>query len=184
MANSLNQFFATLVFRDVTASAGTQNTLSIKRFVVHRNNKYWKSGTGRLDILDQFQSALARKCDVGKHKIGLACVNSIERIKGIFRFGAYDEVRLVIDYVYESRARHRMIIDDQHTHPVCGWIRSIHRFILNVHSTVVPLPTAELIFRVAPIISARYCMIRKPSPPSALAPTGNSAPLFQILNVN
>src|SRR5262245_53765574 len=111
MANSLHQLFAALVFRNITPSAGTQNTLSIKRFVVHRNNKYWKSGTGRLDILDQFQSALARKRDVGEHKIGLAYVNSIERIKGIFRFSTYDEVWLVIDYVYESRARHRMIID-------------------------------------------------------------------------
>ena len=151
---------------------------------MHRNNKYWKSRTYRLDILDQFQSALARKRDVGEHKIGLARVNSIERIKAIFRFGAYNEVWLVIDHVYESRARDRMIIDDQHTHPVCGWVRSTHQFILNVHSTVVPLPMAELIFRVAPIISARYCMIRKPSPPSALAPAVNSAPLFQILSVN
>jgi hypothetical protein len=97
MANSLHQFFATLVFRDVTASAGTQNPLSIKRFIVHRNNKYGKSGTYRLDILDEFQSALARKRDVGEHKIGLACVNGTERVSGIIRFGAYDEVWLVID---------------------------------------------------------------------------------------
>src|SRR6516164_6862151 len=112
MANSLHQFFAALVFCNVTASTGTQNTLGIKRFVVHRNNKYWKSRTYRLDILDEFQSALARKRDVGEHKIGLAGVNSIKRVSGIFRFSTYDEVWLVIDYVYESRARHRVIIDD------------------------------------------------------------------------
>src|SRR6516162_8196182 len=97
MANSLHQFFSTLVFRNVTASASTQNTLGIKRFVVHRNNKYWKFRTYRLDILDKFQSALARKRDIDEHKMGLVGTNSIKRVRSIFRFSAYDEVWLVVD---------------------------------------------------------------------------------------
>ena len=52
---------------------------------------------------------------------------------------------------------------------------SLHRFILKLHATVVPLLSAGPILKLAPIISARYFIIRKPNPPVALAPAGNPA---------
>lgn len=138
----------------------------------------------RLNVLYQFQPAFARKRNVDQHKIGRARVQGIERLGGIFRFATNDQIRLMIDDMREARTSHRMIVDDQHTGPLSVLLRQVLRLNLNEHVTVVPLPFGEPILRVAPIISARYSIIRKPSPPSARAPSRNPAPLSQTLSLN
>ena len=56
-------------------------------------------------------------------------------------------------------------------------------FILKLHATVVPSLAAGPMLKLAPIISARYFIIRKPNPPIPLAPAGNPAPSSVIVNV-
>src|SRR5689334_6822063 len=126
MMNSLHQFFATLVFRDVTASSSAQNTLGVKRFVMHRDYTDRKSRTQRSDILDQLQPALVRKRNVSKYKIGFACVQGVECLGGIFGLAADVEIRLMIDEMDQPRTRHRVIVDDQYTSPFRHRVTSLH----------------------------------------------------------
>ena len=80
---------------------------------MHGDDQYGKLRCDGLDVFDEFQPVLVREREVGQHQIGLVADDPFKRLRGILRLAANDHVRLVVDQIRKSAARHRMIINDQ-----------------------------------------------------------------------
>jgi hypothetical protein len=79
---------------------------------MHRDDKDGKLRADRLEILDQFKSALIRQGYVNKREIWFAGIQSRERLCGVFGFATDLEIRLIVYQVDEAGTRHGVIIDD------------------------------------------------------------------------
>src|SRR5580704_14248818 len=89
----------------------------------------------------------------------------------------------MVDHVDQTSASHWMIINDEYPGLLNSGLGSSH-LTLNLHATVVPLPMFESTLSMAPIISARYSMMRKPMPSLAPLARPNPWPWSFIANVS
>jgi hypothetical protein len=126
------------VFHDVSASARTQNTLSVKALVVHRENEHGQIWSHRAQVFDQFKTTLAWQRNVGQNEIGFTFRDCVERLFGILSLRTNGQILLAANPFGYPVPRHRMIVHNHDALPDGIWelVRG-HGF--HVQTTLVPV---------------------------------------------
>ena len=123
------------------------------------------------EILDQLESQLAVERQVDNRDIRVRCDHARQGLGRGLRLAAHDEVGLVLDQIRQELADEWMVVDDEDAASRIfqgkgGRVGSIHKFqgADRRQRTRVPPLAGVSIVNWAPIMAARWAMMRRPMP--------------------